>query len=161
MGAVLVARAGEVLLSAGYSIANLEHNVSNTPQTKFRLGSITKQFTATAILQLQEQGLLQVQKSIFNFLPSYPNTEQITIHHLLSHTSGIPEFVELYGFDRATKFNATLDEVVAYFCHNPLEFVPGERYYYTNSGYILLSKIIESSPATPMRTICNTKSLNL
>ena len=90
MGSVLVAHRDEVLLSKGYGMANLELSVRNSPQTKFRLGSITKQFTAAAILQLQEQGLLDVGDSVATYLPSYPRGEQITIHHLLNHTSGIP-----------------------------------------------------------------------
>ena len=143
MGSVLVARAGEVLLSAGYGMANLEHDVPNTPQTKFRLGSITKQFTATAILQLQEQGLLEVHDSISTYLPDYPNGKQITIHHLLNHTSGIPNFNQLDGFEQTTKIKVTLDDLIARFSHEPLEFTPGERYRYTNSGYMVLTKIIE------------------
>jgi CubicO group peptidase (beta-lactamase class C family) len=92
MGSVLVAHAGEVLLNQGYGMANLEHGVPNTPQTKFRIGSVTKQFTATAILKLQEQGLLDVKDSISVYLPNYPKGERITIHQLLNHTSGIPDF---------------------------------------------------------------------
>lgn len=144
MGSVLVARAGEVLLSAGYGMANLEHDVPNTPQTKFRIGSITKQFTATAILQLQEQGLLEVHDSISTYLPDYPNGEQITIHHLLNHTSGIPNYTELDNFEQTTKIQVTLDDLIARFSGEPLEFTPGERYRYTNSGYVVLTKIIET-----------------
>ena len=144
MGSVLVARAGEVLLSAGYGMANLEHDVPNTPQTKFRIGSITKQFTATAILQLQEQGLLEVHDSISTYLPDYPNGEQITVHHLLNHTSGIPNYTELDNFEQTTKIKVTLDDLIARFSGEPLEFTPGERYRYTNSGYVVLTKIIET-----------------
>ncbi|BCL39859.1 serine hydrolase [Nostoc sp. MS1] len=144
MGAVLVARAGEVLLSAGYGMANLEHDVPNTPLTKFRIGSITKQFTATAILQLQEQGLLSVHQKISTYLPDYPNGEQITIHQLLNHTCGIPSFTELDNFFQITKIKVTLDDLIARFSSEPLKFTPGERYCYTNSGYVLLTKIIET-----------------
>ena len=144
MGSVLVARAGEVLLSAGYGLANLEHDVPNTPQTKFRIGSITKQFTAAAILQLQEQGLLEVHDSISTYLPDYPNGEQITVHHLLNHTSGIPNYTELDNFEQTTKIKVTLDDLIARFSGEPLEFTPGERYRYTNSGYVILTKIIET-----------------
>ena len=144
MGSVLVARAGEVLLSAGYGMANLEHDVPHTPQTKFRIGSITKQFTAAAILQLQEQGLLEVHDSISTYLPDYPNGEQITVHHLLNHTSGIPNYTELDNFEQTTKIKVTLDDLIARFSGEPLEFTPGERYRYTNSGYVVLTKIIET-----------------
>ena len=144
MGSVLVARAGEVLLSAGYGMANLEHNVPHTPQTKFRIGSITKQFTAAAILQLQEQGLLQVDDAISTYLPDYPNGEQITVQHLLNHTSGIPNFTELDNFEQIAKLKVPLDDLIARFSSEPLEFTPGERYCYTNSGYVVLTKIIET-----------------
>ncbi|WP_315789918.1 serine hydrolase [Fischerella sp. JS2] len=143
MGSVLVACAGEVLLSAGYGMANLEHNVPNIPQTKFRLGSITKQFTATAILQLQEQGLLEVHQEISAYLPNYPNGEQITIHHLLNHTSGIPNYTEFSNFEQQKKIKVMLDDLIARFSSEPLEFTPGESYRYTNSGYVVLTKIIE------------------
>lgn len=143
MGSVLVARAGEVLLNAGYGMANLEHNVPHTPQTKFRIGSITKQFTATAILQLQEQGLLGVHDAISTYIPDYPNGEQITIHHLLNHTSGIPNFNVLDGFEEMAKRKVPLDDLIAFFSNEPLEIIPGDRYHYTNSGYIVLTKIIE------------------
>ena len=144
MGSVLVARKDEVLLSQGYGMTNLEHDVFNSPQTKFRLGSITKQFTAAAILQLYDRGLLDVNDRISTFLPNYSQGEQITIHQLLNHTAGIAEFTELDSFEQTTKIKVTLDDLIARFSHEPLEFIPGERYRYTNSGYIVLTKIIET-----------------
>lgn len=143
MGAVLVARAGDVLLSNGYGMANLEHKAPNTSQTKFRLGSITKQFTAAAILQLQEQGLLQVNAPISTYLPDYPNGEQITIHHLLNHTAGIPNYTSFPDFPQKTRTVMSLDELIAWFSDRPLEFTAGERHRYSNSGYVVLTKIIE------------------
>jgi CubicO group peptidase (beta-lactamase class C family) len=150
MGSVIVARAGEVLLSAGYGTANLEHSVPHTPRTKFRIGSITKQFTATAILKLREQGLIGVHDVISTYLPDYPNGEQITIHHLLNHTCGIPNFTDfnardgLESFEQIEKRNLPLDDLIAFFSNEPLEFTPGDRYQYTNSGYVVLTKIIET-----------------
>jgi len=91
-GSILIARKGIVLFSKGYGMANYENDVPNIPQTKFRLGSITKQFTATSIMQLEEKGLLNVNDPISRYLPDYPDGEKITIHHLLTHTSGIPDF---------------------------------------------------------------------
>nr|WP_244919424.1 serine hydrolase domain-containing protein [Nostoc commune] len=108
-------------------MANLEHDVPNTQKTKFRIGSITKQFTATAILQLQEQGLLSVHQKISTYLPDYPNGEQISIHQLLNHTSGIPNFNELDNFEQITKIKVTLDNLIARFSGEPLEFTSGER----------------------------------
>ena len=97
-GSVLIARDGKVLFSRGYGMANLEQDVPNTPQTKFRLGSITKQFTAMAILILQERGKLNVQDKVKKYLPDAPKAwDEITIHHLLTHTSGIPNYTALPG----------------------------------------------------------------
>ena len=87
-GAVLVASKGELLLRQGYGMANYEHDVPNTPETVFRIGSITKQFTALSIIQLAEQGILGMHQSISKFIPEFPSGERITIHQLLTHTSG-------------------------------------------------------------------------
>jgi CubicO group peptidase (beta-lactamase class C family) len=93
MGSVLVARGSEVLLSKGYGSANLEWNVPNSPGTKFRLGSLTKQFTAASILLLEERGKLKTDDLVKKFMPDAPAAwDKITIFHLLTHTSGIPSF---------------------------------------------------------------------
>jgi CubicO group peptidase (beta-lactamase class C family) len=144
MGSVLVARADEVLLNQGYGMANLEHGIANTPQTKFRLGSITKQFTAAAVLQLQERGLLQVNDFISTYLPHYPQGEQITVHHLLTHTAGIPNYTSFPGYAQNKRTAMTVDEVINWFNQRPLEFTPGDRYSYSNSGYVVLTKLIET-----------------
>ncbi|GET36732.1 serine hydrolase [Microseira wollei] len=144
MGSVLVARAGEVLLSQGYGMANLEHSVANTPQTKFRLGSVTKQFTAAAILHLQQQGLLEVNSPLSAYLPDYPQSEQITVHHLLTHTAGIPNYTSFPDYVQQQRKAMTLDEVITWFSNKPLEFTPGDRHSYSNSGYAVLTKLIET-----------------
>ena len=144
MGSVLVAHAGEVLLGQGYGMANLEHGVANSPQTKFRLGSVTKQFTAAAILQLQEQGLLKVNSPISTYLPDYPEGELITVHHLLTHTAGIPNYTSFPDYVQKQRTAMSLDEIIAWFSNKPLEFSPGDRYSYSNSGYTLLTKLIET-----------------
>lgn len=141
MGSVLVASGSEILLSQGYGMSNLEHNVHNAPHTKFCIGSVTKQFTATAILQLHQQGLLNVNQAISTYLPDYPKGEQITIHRLLNHTSGIPNYTDVL---ENPYLRVTLDEVISWFSDKPLEFTPGERFKYCNSGYVLLTKIIET-----------------
>ncbi|MEM8810850.1 MAG: serine hydrolase domain-containing protein, partial [Cyanobacteria bacterium P01_G01_bin.38] len=97
-GNVMIARDGKPLLTRSYGMANWEHDVANTPETKFRIGSITKQFTAVAILQLQEQGLIDVQAPVSAYLPDYPGGDRITVHHLLTHTSGIPEYLDPEAF---------------------------------------------------------------
>ncbi len=144
MGSALVSRAGEVLLSKGYGMANLEHSIPNTPQTKFRLASLTKQFTAAAILKLQEQDLLDVNYSIATYLPDYPHGEQITIHQLLNHTAGIPNFTSFDDYQTKKRIATKLDDLIACFSDRPLEFTPGDRFSYSNSGYAVLTKIIET-----------------
>ncbi len=143
MGSVLVIRGDEVLFSEGYGMANLEHNIRNMPQTKFRIGSTTKQFTAAAILQLQEAGKLGVEAPVSTYLPEYPDGEQITIHQLLNHTAGVPDYTSFPDFLDTVRQPTTLEELVARFKDEPLEFTPGERYSYSNSGYVLLTQIIE------------------
>jgi CubicO group peptidase (beta-lactamase class C family) len=149
MGSVLVARAGKVLLSQGSGMANLEHGVANSPQTKFRLGSVTKQFTAVAILQLQEQGLLKVNSPISTYLPDYPQGGLITVHHLLTHTAGIPNYTSFPDYVQKQRTAMTLDEIITWFSDKPLEFAPGKRYSYSNSGYTLLTKLIEAVSGQP------------
>lgn len=143
-GAVLVARDGKVLLSKGYGMANIENDIPNTPQTRFRIGSLTKQFTAMAILILQERHALNVQDSICKYLPQCPGAWQpITIHHLLTHTSGLPDYmytVNLTDEDRAySPLTRDLDRLRK----GSLDFAPGTKFNYCNSGYVLLGHIIE------------------
>ena len=143
-GAVLVARNGEILLSQGYGLADREKNLPNTPQTKYRLGSITKQFTAMAILMLQAQNKLKVQDPICHYVPECPTLWQdITIHHLLTHTSGIPDFTDYPDYDITKVTPASSLQILARFQDSPLDFEPGKTWSYSNSGYILLGYIIE------------------
>jgi len=143
-GSILIAQKGEILLSKGYGMANYEHNVPNTPHTKFRMGSLSKQFTAMAIMQLEEKGLLNVEDPIIKYFPDYPETGKIiTIHHLLTHTSGIPSFTGFPDFQKTSMMPSSLEETIARFKDKALEFAPGEKYNYSNSGYILLGAIIE------------------
>ena len=144
MGSVLVAQNGKVLLSKGYGYANLEWEVPNSPTAKFRLGSLTKQFTAVAILLLEEKGLLQVIDAINKYLPDAPVTwHDITIFNLLTHTHGIPNYTGLPEYASITTIKKTPAELIALFRDKPLDFEPGSKYEYNNSGYILLGSIIE------------------
>jgi CubicO group peptidase (beta-lactamase class C family) len=141
-GSVLIAQKGNVLLKKSYGMANYEHSVLNTPQTKFRIASLTKQFTAMAILQLQEKGLLSVNDPLSKFIADYPNGDKINVHHLLSHTSGIPNFtVATDEVARVQPLN--LEMTINKFKDLPLEFSPGEKFDYSNAGYYLLGYIIE------------------
>ena len=145
-GAVLVARDGRVLVSKGYGMANLETETPNTPQTIFRLGSITKQFTATAILMLQEQGKLSVQDSICKYVTDCPAAWQpITLHHLLSHTGGVPNFTSFPDYQKTMTLPTTVEALIARFKDRPLDFQPGEKWSYSNSGYVLLGHVIEQA----------------
>jgi CubicO group peptidase (beta-lactamase class C family) len=143
-GAIGIARDGEVLVSQGYGLANREHTVPNSPLTKFRLASVTKQFTATAIMLLQQQGKLRVQDAIRAHLADCPSTwDEVTIHHLLSHTSGVPNHTDFPEIWATIGLPQTVPELIATFKDRPLDFAPGQRWNYSNSGYILLGAIIE------------------
>lgn len=144
-GAVLVAKEGKVILRKGYGMANREVGVSNTPETKFFIGSITKQFTAAAILLLQQDGLLNVMDPISMHLPDYPGDagSRIKLHHLLTHTSGIPDYTQTPSvmLKRTTALSQT--DLLRIFDQQPLEFEPGTQFRYSNSGYVVLGAIIE------------------
>ncbi len=143
-GSVLVAQHGKVLLSQGYGLADRKQNIPNTPQTRFRLGSVTKQFTAMAILILEAQGKLNVKDLICKYIRDCPSTwAAITIHQLLAHTSGIPDLFSVVNWSEIRATPATPLETMARFKDKPLDFQPGERWSYSNSGYIVLGYIIE------------------
>jgi CubicO group peptidase (beta-lactamase class C family) len=144
MGTALVARGNQVLFSKGYGSANLEWDIPNSPNTKFRLGSVTKQFTAACILLLEERGKLSVNDPLKKYLPDAPaGWDKITIFHLLTHTSGIPNFTGFPNYAKLEPFSATATELVARFRGKPLDFQPGEKCSYSNSGYVLLGYLIE------------------
>jgi CubicO group peptidase (beta-lactamase class C family) len=142
IGSVLVARGDEVVHSGGYGMANLEHDVPNTTRTIFRLASLTKPFTAAAILQLQEQARVVLNDPVDLYLPDYPRGGEITIYHLLNHTSGIPDY-EFLRPSMAFRNAVSLNELMAVFSGLPLEFPPGSQFKYSNSGYVVLTAIIE------------------
>ncbi|MFH1253839.1 MAG: serine hydrolase [bacterium] len=152
-GSVLVAKDGKILLCKGYGMANYEHDIPNTPQTKFRLASITKQFTAMAVMQLQEQGLLSVNDTLSKYIPDYPSGNKITIHHLLTHTSGVPNVTAFPESERKKIKPHTLEQLIERFKLKPLDFKPGEKHSYSNSGYILLSYIIEKASGKKYETV--------
>lgn len=144
MGAALVARDGKVLLSKGYGFANLEWGVANSPASKFRLGSITKQFTAACILLLEERGKLKVDDPVKKYMTDAPAAwDKVTIFNLLTHTSGIPSFTGFPDYASTEAIATTPEKLVARFRDKPLEFQPGEKWNYSNSGYVLLGYLIE------------------
>ncbi len=145
-GSALVADDGEVILSDGFGMANMEHDIPNRPDTKHRIGSITKQFTAALILQLVEEGKLELHKPISTYLPNYegPAADVVTLHHLLNHSSGIPSYTSFPGFfEEKSRDPASPAEFVKTFADSTLQFTPGEKFAYNNSGYFLLGHIIE------------------
>jgi CubicO group peptidase (beta-lactamase class C family) len=140
--AVLVARDGKVLFSHGFGMADLSHDVAITPTTKFRIGSITKQFSAAAILKLQEEGRLSVSDKLSKFFPDFPRGDEVTIRHLLNHTSGIKSFTSKPGFMDTVTAPATTDKMIDSFKNDKFDFDPGTNMSYNNSGYFLLGAII-------------------
>ncbi|MFL5295616.1 MAG: serine hydrolase [Phenylobacterium sp.] len=144
-GAVLVAVDGKPVLREALGLANREWNVANTADTKFRLGSITKQFTATAILQLAEQGKLSTDDPLSKYYPEAPASwSKVTIKHLLTHTSGIPTYTGLASFaNHDSRLSQTPADLIKLVRDKPLDFEPGSRYAYDNTGYVLLGYIVE------------------
>ena len=145
-GSVLVADHGKVIYKKGFGMANMEWDIPNQSNTKHRLGSITKQFTAMLILQLVAEGKLDLQAPITTYLSDYPKDkgDKITTHHLLTHTSGIPNYTSFPRFFQDESRNPYKpDEFVKKFQDKALDFSPGEKFSYSNSGYFLLGVIIE------------------
>ena len=143
-GSILVARDGKPIAGKGYGKANIELNVPNTPDTVFRLGSITKQFTAMGIMMLAERGKLNVNDAACKYLTDCPAAWQaITIKNLLTHTAGVPNYTSFPNFAKVAVLPMTNDQMIALFRDKPLDFAIGEKYAYSNSGYFLLGAIIE------------------
>jgi CubicO group peptidase (beta-lactamase class C family) len=143
-GTVLVTKDGQTLFGRGYGFANAEHQVPNTTRTKFRLGSITKQFTAMAILILQEQGKLKVEDPVGKLIDNAPKAwDGVTIHHLLTHTGGVPSYTDDPEYRKKMMMPETVTSMIARFREKPLDFQPGARFHYSNSGYFLLGAIID------------------
>ena len=142
-GTVLIVQNGTILLKKAYGFANYELDVSNTLATKFRIGSLTKQFTALAIMQLQEKGELKVSDKLARYIPDFPNAANITLHQLLTHTSGIFNISTMPDILERAKQSITLEKEVDIIKHGKPEFSPGHHYSYNNSGYIVLTSIIE------------------
>lgn len=142
--AALVAKNGKIIYQEGFGMANVELDIPMKADHVFRIGSITKQFTAIAILQLMEQGKLSLQDEITKFIPDYPTRgNRITIEHLLTHTSGIPDFSNMRDTTQMGKKDFTPKQMIDYFKNEPIRFAPGTKYEYSNSGYFLLGYIIE------------------
>jgi CubicO group peptidase (beta-lactamase class C family) len=144
-GSALIAENGQPVLRKGYGEANMEWHVPNTPDTRFRLGSVTKQFTATLVMQMVEKGQIDLAAPIGRYLQDYPkpNADRITIHQLLNHTSGIPGITELPEFGRIARDPRPPAELINIFSRLELLFEPGTKFSYNNSGFLVLGVILE------------------
>lgn len=145
--AVIAVKDGKTVFRKAYGMANLELGVPLAPDSVFRLGSITKQFTAVAVLMLAEEGKLSLTDPITKFLPDYPtHGHVITVEHLLNHTSGIRSYTGIPGYmSSRIRADLTTQELVDAFKSEPMDFAPGERWQYNNSGYVLLGAVIEKA----------------
>ena len=143
---VLVAEKGEVIFKKGYGYANIEFNIANNEKTVHRIGSITKQFVSMMIMQLVDEGKINIEEKMTSYLKNYRKDtgDKVTIFHLLTHTSGIPSYTGLPNFWADSMKNPySTDELIEKFCSGDLEFEPGSKFAYNNSGYVLLAKIVE------------------
>ena len=145
-GYVHVVKADQVLYSKAFEYANRQTETVATPNTSFRIGSVTKQFTAAAIMLLEKQGKLALTDTIRKHLPSYPASsggDKVTIHHLLTHTGGVPSYTNDEEVMKRRAQAMTTAELLATFKDKALDFEPGEEFEYSNSGYVILGAIIE------------------
>lgn len=145
-GSVLVAEGGEVIYKKGFGLANMEWGIPNAPDTKFRLASVSKQFTAMLVMQLVQEGKIDLEGKLTDYLPEFRREtgDKVTIHHLLTHTSGLPDYSDASGFwNELMRSPLTPEFVVDSLSSGDLEFEPGTQYRYNNGGYYLLSLIVE------------------
>ena len=158
-GVVAVAQRGRIVFAKGYGLADAEQGVANTPDTVFQIASLSKPFSSAAILRLAERGLLDIDAPLSKVLADYPGGDRLTIHHLLSHRSGIPNINDFDEYEAIQLRPQTTAALVAQFKDKPLEFTPGERYSYSNSNYNLLAHIIERVSRRPYGEFIETEIL--
>ncbi len=144
-GTIAVARDGEVVYAHGFGASDRAGNQTNTPQTRFRLGLLTEQFTAAAVLQLRDTGKLKLQDPVSRFFPNYPRGSEITVGQLLAHSSGIPNYTALPYFHTWKNQPHSTEQLLARFSGLPLEFEPGADFSPSNAGYFLLGAVVEQA----------------
>ncbi len=142
-GSLLIARKDSVLYNKSFGYAHREFKVANTKSTKYLIGSITKTFTAYGILLLEQQGKLSLSDKLLKYLPEFPNAERVSIHQLLTHRSGITDYHQFKGWEENGMLNPSPQSTLSTLLSKPSIFEPGEKFSYTNSGYIILGLIIE------------------
>lgn len=142
-GVFLISKKGKPIYEKAFGLSNLELNVKLEPNNVFQIGSMTKQFTAVAILLLEQDGKINTADYISKYIPDYPNGNKISIHNLLTHTSGIKDFTKTKGLSEIAQKEMTPKMMVDFFKNEPVGFQPGEKFEYNNSGYVVLGYIIE------------------
>ncbi|HMG15287.1 MAG TPA: serine hydrolase domain-containing protein, partial [Saprospiraceae bacterium] len=158
-GSVLITDKTEIIYKKGFGFANMEWRIPNQTDTKFRLASVSKQFTAMLIVQLASENKIKLDAPISSYLPEYSKKtgDIINIHHLLTHSSGIPDYTSFPDFRERMGDSYTPEEIVKLFADSTLEFTPGEKFQYSNSGYILLGYIIEKITGKPYEQVLQEK----
>jgi len=146
---VLVAKNGEILFKKGYGMADIGYKIPASTVTKFRIGSVTKQFIAAAILKLQEEGKISVTDKLSEFIPDFPRGDEVTIHHLLTHTSGIHSYTNRPDFLEMAPVAITIQRMIDTIKADKYDFSPGEDFEYNNSGFFILGYIIEKVTGKP------------
>lgn len=142
-GSVLVAKEGKVLLNNGYGYADFAQNIENKSQTRFGIGSVTKQFAALAALKLSREGLLDLEEKVMKYIPDFPHGDKISIHNLLTHTSGLKNYTDLPEFWTSDTANKDPNKMLDLIRDMELEFIPGETFHYSNTNYLAMGIIIE------------------
>ncbi|MBL9190202.1 MAG: serine hydrolase [Opitutaceae bacterium] len=147
--AVLVARDGKIVFQGGFGFADIANKTPVTPETKFRIGSITKQFTAAAILRLEAEGRLALTDRLEKFFPGFARGAEVTLHQLITHTSGLRSYTNKPEFLGRVAQPIAPDELIAWFRDDPADFAPGAGFAYNNSGYFLLGEIVAKVAGKP------------
>jgi CubicO group peptidase (beta-lactamase class C family) len=142
--AILIGEKGKIVYKNGFGYANIETQTPFTSTTKFRIGSVSKQFTASAILKLNEEGKIELTDKLSKFIPDFPRGDEVSIHHLLTHTSGIHSYTNMPDFIDNVKKPVSKKKIIDIIKSEPYDFDPGTDYMYNNSGYFLLGHILET-----------------
>lgn len=154
-GSALLARGNQILLLKGYGCSEYSCDEKNNSETIYRIGSVTKPFTATLILRLLERRQLKLNNPLTSYFPDYPDGNRITIKHLLSNTSGIEDYTEMEIFERKCSENLSLEQLIDLFKNEPLKFKPGSKYSYSNSNVSLWSISSRSNQLPSFLSFCS------
>ena len=148
-GCALVTRNDSIQFSECYGKADFSFNVANTQETKFKIGSVSKQFTAAAILVLEQEGLLNTKDTISKYFPDYPIANNITIEQMLTHTSGLTDIYNVPNFNKLSCEQISISDLSKMILESDLDFKPGSQYQYSNGGFAVLAQIIEQVSGKP------------